>query len=267
MPPRPPIEIIRMNLKGVVVGSALASLAMTMCVRTALPQKGRAATGDLASIQRRLERSELAGLDSELMALAVANPSDPRTMELLARLRFKEGRLAESRALYRRVLEIDPKSVSARINSARIEFRFGQPGEAARLLDGVVTGNKLISSLQLELAATYLLIGDANSALTVVEGLPPAVKSTTGLPLIGEIYLRLGRRDALIGMVPAMKKAAARNASLAVRCGEVLRGAGLIREAIGVLTALPPSTRNNIQVLVALARLEVVTENPTKAAG
>jgi len=254
-----------MNLKRVAAYMAFAALATTVCVQTSLPQKGRAGGADLAAIQRRLDRSELAGLDAELMALAVASPADPKTLELLARLRFKQGRLAESRALYRRVLEFDPRSVSAKINSARIEFVSGQAGEAARLLEGADRGASLTPPLRLELAAAYLLVGDPTTALSVAEALPQNVKNSVGLPLFAEIYLRLGRLDAVGALVPPMKKVALRNAPLAVKCAEILRGAGMIKEAIGILADLPPNVRNNAQVLLTLGRLEMAAENPVRA--
>jgi Flp pilus assembly protein TadD len=210
-----------MNLKRVAANMAFAALATAVCVQTSLPQKGRSRGADLATIQRRLDRSDLAGLDAELMALAVANPADPKTLELLARLRFKQGRLAESRALYRRVLELDPRSVSAKINSARIEFVSGQGGEAVRLLAGADRGASLTPQLRLELAAAYLLVGDPTTALSVAEALPQNVKNSVGLPLFAELYLRLGRLDAVGALVPWMKNAAQQSASLAVKWAEI----------------------------------------------
>ena len=255
-----------MNLRRVAASMAFAALATTFCVQTSLAQKRRAERPDLAAIQRRLDRSDLAGLDGELMALAVANPTDPNTLELLARLRLRQGRLAESRALYRRVMELDPASVAAKINSARIEFISGQVGEAVRLLGLADRGPSLPPLLRLELAAAYLLVGDPNTALGIAEALPQNVKNSVAVPLFGEIYLRLGRRDAIAELIPLMKKAALRNIPLAVKCAEILRGAGMIKEAIGILSRLPPSTRNNVQILLALGRLEMIAENPLKAA-
>jgi len=118
----------------------------------------------------------------------------------------------------------------------------------------------------LELAAAYLLVGDPNTALSVAEALPQNVKNSDGLPLFAELYLRLGRLDAVGALVPLMKKAASQNAPLAVKCAEILRGAGMIKEAIGILVGLPPTVRNNAQVLLTLGRLEMVAENPVRAA-
>lgn len=245
-----------MNLKGAAVRLAFAWLMVALLVQASPSQK--AAHRDLADLERRIESSDLDGLDREVMALAVGNPREPKVLELLARLRFKQGRLTESRALYRRVLEMDPSLVSAKINAARIEFVSGQAEEAVRLLNGADRGASLKPTLRLELAAAYLLVGDPRSALTVAEDLPHAVKNSTGLPILGEIYLRLGRRDAVGGLVPMMKKASARNASLALRCAEVLRAAGMVKDAIGTLTALPAPARNSIPVLLTLVRLELI---------
>lgn len=255
-----------MNLKGVAVRLAFASLVVALSVQVSPSQKGRAERQNVRELERRMETSDIDGLDRDVMALAVANPANPKVLELLARVRFKQGRLAESRALYRRVLEMNPESVSAKINTARIEFVSGQTDEAVRLLNEADRGALLNPPLRLELAAAYLLIGDPRSALTVAEGLPQAVKNTAGLPLLAEIYLRLGRRDAVAGFVPMMKKAASRNASLAVRCAEVLKGAGMVKEAIGILTALPAPARNNIRVLLTLGRLEIIAADTARAA-
>ena len=255
-----------MVLKRTAVFIAFAAFAIPVFVQASWPQKGRAWRPDLADIQRRLDRSDLAGLDEELMTLAVANPSDAKTLELLARLRFQQGRVAESRALYRRVLNLDPGSVSAKINSARIDFISGEKDAAKRLLDSAERGGALIPPLRLELAAAYLFIGDPAAALSVAESLPQDLKNTIGLPLLGEIHLQLGQREAVRALLPLMKKAAARNASLAVKCAEVLRGAGSIKEAIALLAALPPSIRNHVQVLLTLGRLEMIAEDPVEAA-
>ena len=256
-----------MDLKRSAVFIAFAALGITLFVQSALPQKGRAGRPGLADIQRRLDRSELTGVDEELMTLAVENPSDPKTLELLARLRFQQGRLSESRALYRRVLELDPKSVAAKINSARIDFVSGERDSAKRLLDSIERGGALTSPLRLELAAAYLFVGEPAAALSVAEALPEGVKNTIALPLLGEIYLQLGRPAAVKAMLPLMKKAAVGNAPLAVKCAEVLRGAGSIKEAIAMLAALPPPIRNKVPVLLMLGRLEMIAENPVRAAG
>ena len=73
----------------------------------------------LADFERRIERSELGAVDRALMDFAIANPRNSKALELLARLRLRQGRLSESLALYRRVLLLDPGSAAARINSSK----------------------------------------------------------------------------------------------------------------------------------------------------
>lgn len=236
-----------------------------VCAQTSIPQKNAGRGLTLMEIERRIERSDFSGLDRQLMDLAIANPSNVKALELLAGLRLRQGRLAESRALYQRVLGLDPSSARAKITIARIAFVTGQTDEASQLLGSVDQGMTLTPEFRLELAAAYLLIGDAPAAASVAELLPANVRNTAALPLLGEIYLRLNRKDAFGSLIPLMKRAAPGNASLALKCAEVLRHARMIKEAHGLLMSLPRTARNNVKVLLALSRLEMMAGAPAKA--
>lgn len=230
------------------------------------PQKPTAGSPQkaLAEFESRIDRSDLAGLDQPLMDLVIANPGNARALELLARLRSRQGRLPESRSLYQRVLQLDPKAAGARIHAARIAYLLGHKDEALQLLGGV-SPTGLNSTQQMELSATYLLAGESQAALRIAEELPAGIRNSTGLPLLGEIYLRLNRRDAVKELVPLMKKVSAKSPPLAVSSAEVLRSAGLHREGIELLLALPPPARNNVRVLLLLSRLEIMSNDLVRA--
>jgi len=218
----------------------------------------------LAEFERRIESSDLTGLDEPLMNFVIANPINAKALELLARLRSKQGRLPESRSLYQRVMQLDPKAAGARIHAARIAYLSGQKDEALQLLSGV-SASELNSTQQMELSATYLLAGDLQAAVRIAEGLPPQVRNTVGLPLLGEIYLRQNRPGAVRELFPLMKKAAAKDPQFALSCAEALRGAGSVKEGIELLSSLPLSARNNVRVLLMLSRLEIMSDDMVRA--
>ena len=121
--------------------------------------------------------------------------------------------------------------------------------------------------MQVELAAVHLFVGDVQNALQIAEALPAGTRNTIGLPLLADIYLRQNRRDAVAALVPLMQKAARANPSLALQCAEMLRAAGFYRDGIGLLLSLGPAERNNVRVLLALTRLEIIAEDFVRARG
>lgn len=246
------------------IGLAVGFVIATIC-QASFPQRPGPDSKIIAEFERRIERSDLVDLDRPLVEFAIANPNNVQALELLARLRLRQGRLTESRALYQRVLRLDPGSAAAKINSARIAFALGRQEEARQFLTGITRDASLSTAHRMELAAAYLLINDPQSALEIANTLPAVIRDTTALPLLAEIYLRLNRRDAFSNLVPLMKKAGPKDPALAVECANVLRNAGLYRDGIGLLLSLPLRAQNNARVLLTLGRLEVMAQDFVRA--
>src|SRR5438093_7212076 len=156
--------------------------------------------------------------DSRIVDFGIANPKNSRALELLARLRLRQGRLGESRALYQRVLSLDPTFALAKINLGSVTFMLGQKDEARQTLKSINDPISLPAPLKLELAAALLLVGEIQRSLAIAETLPTSVKSTTALPLLGVLYLESGQSDHLAALIPIMKKTGSSDASLAVKC-------------------------------------------------
>ena len=244
--------------------ATIAIFIAALFVQTSFSQETPAQNKAIADFERRLEHSDLAGLDPQLMNFAVTNPNNVKGLELLARLRFRQGRLSESRALYQRVLQLHPGYASARISSARVEYLLGHKEESLRLLSGIREA-EVAPGERIALAAVSLLVHGPEKTLSIVESLPANLRNTSGLPLLAEIYRRLNRRGDLIALLPSMKKAAVINPTLAIQCGEVLQSAGLYKEAIQLLSSISATARNKERVLLNLTRLEVLAGNITAA--
>jgi tetratricopeptide (TPR) repeat protein len=242
---------------------SLAACFLLLFCQIVLPQKS-SDSKLLADFEKSLQRGALDGNDRPLVDFAIANPKNPKALELLARLRLRQGRLTESRALFQRVLSLDPTLVSAKINSGRIAFALGQKEEARQTLTGIEE-SALAPPVQLELGAALFLVGETPSALKIMEGLPVNVRNANGLPLLAAIYLETGRREDFSQLIPLMKKASLQNPALAIQCADILRTAGLYKEGITILKSLPASAQNNSKVLVLLGRLEVSAQDFTHA--
>ncbi|MCA1602565.1 MAG: tetratricopeptide repeat protein, partial [Acidobacteria bacterium] len=97
-------------------------------------QTNPAAGINLARIEISIEQGKTHEVEKPLLDYAIAHPRDVKALELLGRLRYQQGRLDEARALYQRVLALDPSLVRAKINLAQLMFGLGQPDSALVLV-------------------------------------------------------------------------------------------------------------------------------------
>lgn len=212
---------------------------------------------NIARFEKSIEQGKIEEIEHPLLDFAVANPNNPRILELLASVRFRQNRLSEAAALYKRVLTLDANSTLAKINLARIFFVSGQPEEAGRLIADISETSISDPILRLKLAATFLLIGDAQKALEAMEKLPLKIKNSDALPIIAASYSALRSEQKLRALLPLMKRAAATNPTLAMQCAEALDNAGMNREAADLLRSALTAAPNNFDVLVLLAKYEI----------
>lgn len=214
----------------------------------------------LASFEKSIKQGKIAEIERPLLSYAVANPNDAKALELLAQIRFRQGRLAEAKGLYQRVLTLAPAEISPKISLARIAFSLGSRDEAESLLNEINVTPSVSVASQMELSAAFFSIGEFQKSLNIAEKLPLKTKNTEALPLLAGIYLETNNRQNLNAMIPLMKKAAA-NAELASRCAEVLQTAGLSKDAVDILRASLVSAPTNAIVLTQLGRLEIQTRD------
>lgn len=219
----------------------------------------------IARFENSIEAGRIEEIERPLLDFAVANPNNPQVLELLAVVRFRQNRLPEATALYKRVLTLDTNSVSAKINLARIFYASGQPDEARRLLDDIAESSISNDALRLNLAATFLQIGEPNKALETAEKLPLKIKNADALPVIAASYSESKNEPKLRELLPPMKRAAAANPSLALQCAEVLQNAGMNQEAADLLRSALATAPNNFDVLIALAKFEIGEQDKNSA--
>jgi len=89
-------------------------------------------TSELVSGQR------LPDAEAELLAAKRQSPRDLRVLKLLALIRFKLGRLSESRQVYREASEVAPEDPTVRLNLGLIALKLESFAEAALELEAAV---------------------------------------------------------------------------------------------------------------------------------
>lgn len=211
----------------------------------------------VARFEKSIEQGKIEEIERPLLDFAVANPNNPKILELLATIRYRQNRLPEAAALYKKILSLDANSARAKINLARIVYISGQPDEARQMLADVAEISISDQTLRLNFAAAFLLVGEPDKALETAEKLPVKIKNADALPIVAASYSALKMEQKLRDLLPLMKKAAASNPFLSAQCAEILQNAGMNEEAIGLLRSTLTAVPNNFDILILLGRFEI----------
>ena len=126
---------MRLNFKNLTLGIAFNFLLLT-APSTFLAQT-KQPENPLAGFEKSIKQGKIAEVEKPLLSYAVANPNNTKALELLAQIRFRQGRLAEAKGLYQRVLTLAPNEISPKISLARISYSLGQKQEAQTLLNEI----------------------------------------------------------------------------------------------------------------------------------
>lgn len=242
--------------------SAIISIFLIFC--PCVSAQIKTANNQLANFEKSVREGKINEIERPLLNYAVANPNDPKALELLADVRFQQGRLTEAKGLYQRVLTLDPNFIAAKISLGRIAYASGQKDEAREVLNSIVASSAVPIESQLELATALFFVGEFQKVLYITEKLPPGIKNKDALPLIAAAELELGNKQKLTSLIPQMKKAAA-NSALAVQCAEVLRNAGMNKESADLIRAALVFTPRDVNLLIQLARLEISVKDFVQA--
>lgn len=243
----------------------LLFLAFPLGITSVFTQTNRIDKSVIARFEKSIELGKIKEVERAMLDVAVSHPNDPRILELLANVRYRQNRISEATALYRRVLVLDPKSASAKVDFARILFTSGNPEESKLILSQVDEVSISSQSLRLNLASVYLLMGDPEKALSAIEKLPLKIKNTAALPLIAAIYLELNDKTKLRELLPLMRKAGLLDPVLAFQSAKVLHSAGMKQEAVSLLRTVLAAAPTNYDILILLGTLETETKQFTSA--
>jgi cellulose synthase operon protein C len=250
--------------RGGLRSSLIGLLFFALCFSVAA-QKKTPVNSLLANFEKSIEQGRLAETERPLLDYALANPQNVEALELVGRLRLRQGRLEEAKALYRRVLTLDPKLASAKINYGIILFETGETDEARRVLSEINQAEIVNPAARLNLAKALTLVGEFQKSLAVIENLPTSAKNSEALPVLAVCYLKLGERAKLDTLIPLAKKAVVSKPGAALRFAEVLMTAGMNQPAIELLRALTTASPKNVPALILLAQAEIYAKNFTGA--
>jgi tetratricopeptide (TPR) repeat protein len=219
----------------------------------------------LAGFEAKIDRGEAASVERDLFNFVIANPKDARGFSLLAKLRLKQRRFDEARALLNKASALDPKLVQAKVNLANLHLQLNETESALNILGQVVDTDVSDSGIRLAVAETYASAGDCVRALFWAEKLPLKLKNGSALAFRAGCYLESGNKKSFDELFLIAKNGARQNPSVAVRFAEVLGGKSLHREAATLLRQVVAFNPRNVPALLLLAASEIELNDFAKA--
>ncbi len=209
---------------------------------------GSSAASALAVAKTQMEHGDLSAGESTLWSILSSQPDNQDALTMLGTVRGRQGRNAEAEALFRRVLQLNPKSVAASRNLAGALLVEDKPEEAIRQYGEAIQMSPQDSSLRIELARLELGRGKFAEALSALEPLGAAHLPSVAVPLKAAGLLGMNRRADAEALIPKAKASPAEMLDLAAVFVEANDSAGALK-ALNLLQPVPKNASARIYYL------------------
>ena len=204
--PRSPIRLIAILLTG----------ALVLCSASTWPQEQRTSRpSSLATARAQISHSQLDDAEKTIWTVLSSDPNQPEALALLGIVRGRQKRYAEAEALFRRVLQLDPKSLVAHRNLAEALIAQDKTDPALEEYTEVVKLSPHDYSAKVELARLHLGRGEFAEALSNLESIPKDHFPPDAIPAQAAALLGLGRREQAVPLIPRVKQSPSLAADLA----------------------------------------------------
>src|SRR6266853_4310859 len=157
---------------GVCGELAVASLLFSAITVAQTPPPRR--SSPLATAKAALAKGDLAGADKTLLTLLSSEPDDQEGLLLLGVLRGRQQRYSEAEVLFRRVLQLDAKSVASHRNLAGALLAQDRVDEAVEQFQIASNLDPRDPQLKVELARVEVGRGNFSAALAALDSMPRA---------------------------------------------------------------------------------------------
>jgi tetratricopeptide (TPR) repeat protein len=211
----------------------------------------------LANFEKSIESGKLTEIERDLFNYVVANPNDATGFSLLAKLRLKQNRLNEAKALSNKALSLDTNLIPAKIILAQVTSQLGEIEQSRQILNGISEKEISDNSMRLNLAQNLVQIGECPKALSLAEKLPLKIKNTDALPMRAECYLAAKDKKSFMALIPLAKSLTKTNPKVSLDFAEVLIRALMMKEAADLLRLTILSAPKNVEALLLLAKTEI----------
>jgi len=195
----------------------------------------------LAAAKANLKHGDLESSEKALWSVLSAEPDNPEALTLLGIIRGRQRRYAEAESLFRRALQLNPKSIEASRNLASALLAQDKPDDAIQQYKQAIQLSPLDSDLRMETARLQLGRGDFAGALTTLDGMKPEKFPGAAIPLKAASLLGVGRNSDAEGLISRVKGSSGIALSLAEVFVTANDSAGALK-ALGLIAPVPKSS-------------------------
>ncbi len=215
----------------------------------------------LAGFEKKIDGGNLAEVEKDLFNFVIANPKNAKGFAILGKLRLKQARVNEAKALLTKALSLDPTLLAAKLSLATAHYRLNEFEAARAVLVAIADSEITDASARFSIARTLALVGDCPAALNASEKLPVKVRNGEALPFRAGCYLQTGNRQKFEALLPSARALAKQNPAVAVEFAEVLGERELHKESADLLRLVIAAAPKNAKALLLLARSEIALKD------
>ena len=187
----------------------VVSLCLALCSRaqkSAAPSAGPAKSASpLSTAKAQLDHGDLESGEKTLWSILTSEPTNQEALTMLGVVRGRERRYAEAEALFRRVLQLNPKSIVASRNLAGVLLAQDKPDDAIEQYNQAIQLSPQDFDLKVEVAKLDLARGNFAGALSTLDTIKPAQFPPAAVPLKAASLLGLGRRSDAQALIPQVQ--------------------------------------------------------------
>lgn len=163
------------------------------------PNKSAAAA--LSAAKAQLARQDLAGAEASLWAVLGSDPNNVDALAMLAAIRGRQQRFPEAESLFRRVVQLNPKSAPAHRGLGDALIAQNKGAEAIEQYKAASELAPQDARLKSELAQLYVASGEFEQALSTLDGIPQARLPVEALPVKAAALLAVGKKSEAVGLI------------------------------------------------------------------
>jgi tetratricopeptide (TPR) repeat protein len=194
----------------------LALVVVSLCVppfsgtqKSAAPPAATAKSASplstLSTAKAQLDHGDLESGEKTLWSILSSEPTNQEALTMLGVIRDREQRYAEAEALFRRVLQLNPKSIVASRNLAGALLAQDKPDDAIQQYNQAIQLSPQDSDLKIEVAKLDLARGNFAGALSTLDTIKSAQFPPAAVPLKAASLLGVGRRSDAQALIPRVQ--------------------------------------------------------------
>lgn len=226
------------------------------------PRTTEAPSPALAKAQSQLARGDLQSAEASIWTILSNHPDQTQALALLGKIRVHQQRFAEAEALFRRVVQLDPKSAAAHQALGNAFVAELQPEIALEQFQSALELAPENLEVRVEAARLYSSLGQCDHALSALQAIPPKQFPPEAIPIKAACSFIPGKSADAASFADQAKESASAEIDLA----EVFLNAKLPDQALHALDlAAPKLTRKPARFFYLRGRAFEAMNQPDKA--